>query len=549
MNFLFVFSIVLAAKFILIRAAIVLETTQGKVQGDFETSTRGSTQYAIFYGIPYAKPPVGKLRFKAPEPADPWEGVYDNRISMKSVCLQNAYFFEHASEDCLYLNVATPALDNPNVDEDLSLPVMVWIHGGGWTSGSYDPLFYNPDFLMDQEIVFVSINYRLGSLGFFSLEHQAFGNQGLRDQTLALQWVQQNIHIFGGNPNEVTIFGESAGAFSVFYQTLSPMAKGLFKRAIAESGSNLGPSKSAKTQETAFRMGAEIATHTVCNSTEEDLYNSLLMECLQNIDGNDIIQANIYGKVYANIDKILDDEAFLPDSPRNIFEYGEINGADLLLGVNQDEALMWVKDLLHNSDNDTIFANVRDNWETYGPRDLFDQHADATEEVLEYCNQAAAFYLEGSIDNYNYDHIDGIVKMLSDAWFWYSADDWARLALKNNINTFQYIFSYEGFFGFVPGHGVSHADEVIYIFGGALSSIMPSDDAQVSQDMIKWWTNFAKFGNPTPKGDGVSWRSLSESGQYLLINSTSFMDLSEEYQARMQFWRDICGVQGCDFGN
>ena len=495
MNFLFVFSAVFSAQFVHISGKIVLDSVQGKVQGDFETTTRGNTQYAIFYGIPYAKPPVGKLRFKAPEPAEPWNGVYDNRISMKSVCLQNAYFFEHASEDCLYLNVATPALNNSDIDGNLSLPVMVWIHGGGWTSGSYDPLFYNPDFLMDQEVVFVSVNYRLGALGFFALEHQAFGNQGLRDQTLALQWVQQNIGIFGGDPNEVTIFGESAGAYSVFYQTLSPMAKGLFKRTIAESGSNLGPSKSAKTQENAFRMGAEIATHTECNSTVEDLDNSLLMDCLQNIKGNDIIQANIYGKVYASIDKVLDAEAFLPDSPRNILESGEINGVDLLLGVNQDEALMWLKDYLRNPHNDTIFANVRDNWDTFAPRDLFDQHGDdITEEVLGYCNQAADFYLEGSIDNYNYDHIDGIVKMLTDAWFWYSADDWARLALQNNINTYQYIFGYEGLFGFVPGYGVSHADEVIYIFGGALSSIMPSHDVNVSQNMIDWWTNFAKYG-------------------------------------------------------
>ena len=165
---------------------------------------------------------------------------------MKTACLQNAYNFEHASEDCLYLNVATPDL-NP----EYPLPVMVWIHGGSWISGSFDPLIYNPDFFMDKGVVFVAINYRLGSLGFFALEHQAYGNQGLRDQTLALKWVQQNIHTFGGNPNEVTIFGESAGAFSVFYQTLSPLSNGLFKRVIAQSGSNLGPSKSAKTQENA----------------------------------------------------------------------------------------------------------------------------------------------------------------------------------------------------------------------------------------------------------------------------------------------------------
>ena len=488
-----------------INCSIILEIEKGEVQGDFERSSRDNTQYAIFYGIPYAKPPVGKLRFKSPESVDPWEGVYDNRISMKSVCLQNAYFFEHASEDCLYLNVATPAVDNLDIASDRALAVMVWIYGGGWSGGSYDPLIYNPDFFMDKDVVFVSFNYRLGALGFFALENQAFGNQGLRDQTLALEWVQQNIQYFGGDPGKVTIFGESAGAHSVFYQTISPLARGLFSRAIAQSGGNLGPGlgKSPKTQENAFKLGEALANNTVCNNIEDDEDNDKLMECLQDIPGSDILKADTYGKIYANIDTVLGEDSFLPDTPRSILESGDINNVDLLLGVNQDEGLLWILNLLWDPLNDTNYASVRNNWETYGPYMLFDQHAeDVTDEVIDYSYEAAAFYLEGSIENYDHEHLQGIINMLSDSWFWYSVDDWARLAVKNSINTFQYIFSYNAFFNtlFLDGvpnsseYGVCHADEIFLLFGGALSSIWPSEDNEVSKNMVQWWTDFAKHG-------------------------------------------------------
>ena len=489
-----------------LQTTLILDVEDGQIQGDLQTSTRGDQPYAIFYGVPYAKPPVGTLRFKAPQPVDPWKGVFDNRISMKSACLQDAFSFEHASEDCLYLNVATPALENGDINQTKSLAVMVWIHGGGWVGGSFDPIIFNPDFFMDHDVVFVGINYRLGALGFFALENQAFGNQGLRDQTMALLWVHQNIHNFGGDPAQVTIFGESSGSCSVFYQSITPLAEALFHRAIAQSGGNLGPGlgNSPKTQEKAFKMGAEVAANAGCSPSEDDIENFKLMECLQNIeDGFAILNADVYGSTYANVDEVLGDDSFLPRFPRDILESGNMNKVDIILGVNQDEGLSVIIDILMDPLNDTKYAKVREHWETDGPYMLFDQHVeDVTEAVIAFSKEAAAFYLSGSIDNYNSEHIAGIVNMYSDAWYWYTMDDWARLGLQNGLTTFQYIFSHDSLFGllFLAGvpdsndYGVCHGDEISRLFGGALSSILPTEDEKVSRDMVRWWTNFAKYG-------------------------------------------------------
>ena len=247
-----------------------------------------------------------------------------------------------------------------------------------------------------------------------------------------------------------------------------------------------------------------MAVNAGCASTEDDRENLKVMECLQAIDdGFEILKADNYGSTYANIDEVLGDDSFLPDFPRNILESGEMNNVDLILGVNQDEGLSVIIDILMDPLNDTNYAKVREDWDTFGPYMLFDQHAeDVTEDIVGYSNDAAAFYLSGSIENYNYEHLQGIVNMYSDAWYWYTMDDWARLAIQNGLKTFQYVFSYDSLFSllFLAGvpdstdYGVCHGDEISLLFGGALSSILPSRDRKVSQDMIHWWTNFAKYG-------------------------------------------------------
>ena len=243
---------------------VTLETPQGKLLGDMSDG-----KVRAFKGIPFAIPPVGNWRWRPAEPALGWKGV---RLATRfnQSCPQPGYpegsFFaspnEPTSEDCLYLNVWSASSD------DDKLPVMVWIHGGGLTRGSGSTGWYDGTALARKGVVVVTINYRLGIFGYFThpelskeSPHNASGNYGTSDQVMALRWVRDNISAFGGDPGNVTIFGESAGSFSVHHMMSTPLAAGLFHRAIGESGTSFGPMLELRTGEvTAERNGVKFAS-------------------------------------------------------------------------------------------------------------------------------------------------------------------------------------------------------------------------------------------------------------------------------------------------
>nr|MCR5070476.1 carboxylesterase family protein [Bacteroidales bacterium] len=209
-----------------------VKVTGGTIQGEV---LEGMT---VYKGIPFAAPPVGELRWKAPQPVVAWKGIKECKDFGPNPMQGNG---EGCSEDCLYLNVWTPA-QSPKE----KLPVMVWIYGGGFAGGATS--YYDGALLAQKGVVLVSVAYRVGKLGFLSLPelsaedpHGVSGNYGLLDQIAGLEWVQKNIARFGGDPDNVTIFGESAGGISVSMLCASPLAKGLFKRAISQSGGSFGP--------------------------------------------------------------------------------------------------------------------------------------------------------------------------------------------------------------------------------------------------------------------------------------------------------------------
>ena len=219
--------------------SLKVKTEQGKVAG----KTINDGKVRAFLGLPYAAPPVGDLRWKAPQPPVKWKGERD-ATKFGAHCAQGRVFddmvFQDAapSEDCLFVNVYTPA----DAKKDAKLPVMFWIHGGGYSGGASSEPRHNGDFLPLKGVVLVTINYRLGVFGFLVTDELAkenngvAGNYGLMDMVAALEWVKGNIGKFGGDPNNVTIFGESAGSFAVSTLMASPMAQGLFHKAIGESG-------------------------------------------------------------------------------------------------------------------------------------------------------------------------------------------------------------------------------------------------------------------------------------------------------------------------
>jgi carboxylesterase type B len=216
---------------------------QGKLRGSTGTNLRGET-FLKFQGIPYAKPPLGELRFKSPQPPKKWSGVFDASKGGDNCYSCDMYRPELVlgSENCLVLNVYTKKISDEK--EKNLCPVLFWIHGGGFVYGSGSEDLYSPDYLITEDVVVVTINYRLGILGFLRLEDPSLGvpgNAGMKDMVMALKWVQRNIDKFGGDPNNVTIFGESAGGVSTHLLLLSPMSKGLFHKAIAQSGCAVGP--------------------------------------------------------------------------------------------------------------------------------------------------------------------------------------------------------------------------------------------------------------------------------------------------------------------
>ncbi|ENN76283.1 hypothetical protein HUJ04_002412 [Dendroctonus ponderosae] len=206
----------------------VVKCQQGRMSGKMFKTREGRGIFG-FLGIPFALPPVGDLRFKHPVPSGPWKGTL-NASKIHPVCPQRDIYrrselFE-GEEDCLYLNVYSPKL--PTEEDASLLPVMVFFHGGGWLCGGGNTMWYGPDVLLDRDVVLVVPNYRLGALGFLSTGDEIVpGNNGLKDQNLALRWIQSNIQYFGGDPKSVTLFGESAGGASVHYHMMSPKSKGV----------------------------------------------------------------------------------------------------------------------------------------------------------------------------------------------------------------------------------------------------------------------------------------------------------------------------------
>ncbi|KAJ8895144.1 hypothetical protein PR048_000469 [Dryococelus australis] len=253
-------------------STVTVRTEDGLLRGKVATSIWNRT-YHSFQAIPYAQPPVGDLRFKTPQPVKPWTGVRD-ALRQGTYCPQGImnYTTANVSEDCLYLNVYVPQGASPT-KQTKGRSVLVWIHGGGFVYGSGIRDLYGPDNLMNHTAILVTLNYRLGALGYMSMEHpDVTSNAGMKDQVAALRWVKRNIAHFGGNPDDVTVFGESAGGMSVELLLLSPMTEGLFHRAISESGSavNMGSNRNYNGTQGAVRL-AEVLGHNATNA--DDLVN------------------------------------------------------------------------------------------------------------------------------------------------------------------------------------------------------------------------------------------------------------------------------------
>lgn len=441
----------------------IVMVRQGRLQGR-ETDAG----VAVFLGVPFAAPPVGELRWRPPEPAPAWEGVRQ-AANYGSVCAQHgagfgAMFDKTEKEDCLYLNIWSPDLKPQK-----RLPVMVYIHGGAFVGGAGSIPTFDGVALGKQGVITVTINYRLGVFGFLAhpeltaeSPHKASGNYGLADQQAALRWVKANIAAFGGDPARVTVFGQSAGAVSVMDLMASPLSRGLFAGAIAESGTPLlGGSPSlaeAQQQGTAFAAaqgGVSIAQ-------------------LRAIPAEDLMKRWAQFEGAGGRSWPITDGWILPEAPAKVFEQHHELAVPLITGSNAREAI-------HVPGDAELGGRVRD---------VFGEGADRAAAL--YPPGAAPDPLLGSSGN----------RFATDITFRCPAVVIETWHARKGAPVYAYHFEEA-----LPGRqsmGSQHSDEVSFVFGtlGMLSFGRPPPEAaaQLSKTMVAYWANFAKRGDPNGPG-------------------------------------------------
>ena len=319
--------------------SVIVSTIYGQIKGQTNPHPGSPTPFksvSRFLGVPFAAPPIGELRFKAPQPPKEWKPNVREAKRHGNICWQSDSFEEFIkvftlsfkySEDCLYLDVYTP-----NVS--LSLPVMVYIHGGGYEGGT--SIIFPSDVLALHGVVVVVIQYRLGPFGFLTTgDSAAPGNFGILDQVEALKWVRDNIENFGGNPNKVTIFGVSAGGSSVGLHLLSPLSKELFHQAIAESGVDVSPFAIQPTS-IGISVAKELAQKLSCPTGQ----HSEMVACLREKKDTDIQTASQTSSLkfvdYLQWAPVVD-KTFLYDTPRNLRKKGDFKQVPLIIGFTSNE--------------------------------------------------------------------------------------------------------------------------------------------------------------------------------------------------------------------
>jgi para-nitrobenzyl esterase len=489
------------------RAANEVRTDSGSVEGT--ASADGKVR--IFRGIPFAAPPVGALRWTMPQPAPHWKGV-KKATEFGARCMQGNIFGDMVfrdsgpSEDCLYLNVWTPASS-----VNAHLPVMVWIYGGGFAAGATSEGRQDGEVLAKKGVVVVSMNYRLGVFGFFSHPElakesgrNASGNYGLLDQVAALQWVRNDIAAFGGDPGNVTIFGESAGSFSVSALMASPLSKNLFQRAIGESGSFLGKGLGAKALAESEADDAKFAESIGATS----------LAALRAKPAADLLAAALKQKdirFWPNVDGY-----FFPEDPHAIYASGEQSHIPLLAGWNRDE----------------------------GNYHSFFQKADPTEANFvtrahaEYGDNADTF-LKVYAASTDEEAKRSAQDLAGDQFIGYGTWKWIEMqgiTGKSTVYRYQFDDAPPQPAG-VESHGAYHSAEIEFVFEALPSKKLPwrPEDEKLSDLMSSYWTNFAKTGDPN--GPGLpQWPAYSAATQYEVMH-LSFDSHAERdpHRARYEF--------------
>ncbi|XP_058799335.1 venom carboxylesterase-6-like [Phymastichus coffea] len=514
----------------------------GEIKGHYKISNRGNN-YEAYEGIPYAKPPIGNRRFMPPEPMQPWKGeivantFHDMCIGYNRDFKENEYV--RGVEDCLYMNIYTPIKKN-----NTSLPVILWIYAGGFQFATIGGT--EQHYLIDHDVIFISFNYRHGTLGFLSTEDEVVaGNMGLKDQAMALKWVSDNIECFGGDPKKITLAGLSAGAASVHYHYLSPMSKGLFRSGISFSGTAFNSWTQAKnSREKAIKLGK------LMNCPIGDIIN--MVDCLRTRSAYDIVSAQInfmpwHLNEFSPFGPVIEEytpDPFINRSPIDVINTGDVYDAPWITGVVKEEGLYAVAEFVTN---ETAFQELNDNWNEIAPQLLQFYYTIPKKDHASVSQKIRKHYFGDQLitrGNFiNLTHLNG------DRVFVVDAEKAARAQAKvNRSPVWFYYYSYrarsslsDSMSNTTENFGVSHADDVLLILGNHMINPTNNDrDFAMHGDLLKFWLSVAREGAPN---FGPQWSSINPNDadlKYLHMRASGdFKEESNNNLGEKIFWETI----------
>uniref|UniRef100_A0A146LW53 Carboxylic ester hydrolase n=1 Tax=Lygus hesperus TaxID=30085 RepID=A0A146LW53_LYGHE len=522
-------------------AAPVVVTPLGKISGwESDWATPSGRAYQCWTKVPYAQPPVGSLRFKPPKPLEKWEGVLEATGELPH-CIQRG---PDGQEDCLYLNIFRPKA----VSMDRKLPVLFYVHGGAFQTGNSASPKFLADYFMSKDVVLVLIHYRLNGFGFVSLGDEVLpGNNGLKDQAMALKWVNENIEHFGGDPKIVTVFGTSAGGASAHYLLKSPLSEGFLARAWSDSGSINHVWSMMRTEDAAANTRT-LANHFGCSMTGSEE----IVECLQKIDAQELMR---------EIDRMTPKTMTL-DCPFNPVIEPNVEGAfmteDLALrpstkpwvsSTTNGEYLLHLLmiDTLPDSYMDKIKQNVTGYLYDWVTRHTTDPHAIS---LGLYFVEGAYLFEKGSWTKYQEDLPRAFAKMHGDNGFVYPA---IYNMMIHQGPKWMYRFEYKGAWGILmnPKTHEPYPDDVAMHAGAegfylAHSHNVSAPDQEIADRLVKYLTNFAIFGDPTPKGSPLQWEQFTTPKDDTLTPKSGMETLKVtgkgDYMADSDFRENLYGI-------
>ncbi|XP_065203566.1 juvenile hormone esterase-like [Planococcus citri] len=536
---------ILVGHFSLSQCVVYVDTRLGTIKGTTMLSRDGN-KFDAFLNVPYAKPPVGELRFQNPEPPEPWNGTLDATKYGKK-CIQPWLGTIVGSEDCLHMNIYTPRTKKS--ENTTKFPIWVFIFGGKKLFGEPAPYKYGPQYIMDKPVILITVSYRLGPFGFLSTEDDSIsGNFGLKDEAAALKWIQHHIGAFGGDPSNVTISGGSSGAIDVNFLLYSPLSNGLFHKAISQSGLALNSDaiqKPGEARKLSWKLGNLVGCNTSTLRTSQEL-----AKCLKTIPATQLEKATFklthdYILPFMLFGPVLENKSnkgsFLVEDP--CLSIRRPSSIPWMIGGIKDEGSQRVLTLFSKS---SIIDHFERNYLTLLPQyfrySTFDRAAEVTEVIkARYIGEQKfneSFYEIASIYGFGNFHL-GTIETVSR----YRGP--VYLYLYDYDNKYAYLKTYLELLATRTKHklGAVHGEELISLYYNPLlyPPVLDGNDRIVSDQVVNLWYNFVAYGNPNGRTDHQLWKPSSPNGlEYLHINNLTLTMkqnyfLGEEYR----FWKQI----------